>query len=149
MRRSPRPFRAGFVAQSSAIPASSTRRAGPSLADDPRHTAPRPWRIQTRGIVNDPKTRFRVLLVALWLTLSLAGVTLSWTTWSQLADTVDSGVRLAAQNDGLDVVFGALVDAETGERGFIITGKESYLTPLHEAETGFDEAFDKLMAIAS
>lgn len=99
--------------------------------------------------MNDLKARFHVPLIALWVTLSLAGVALSWTTWRRLADTVETGVRRAAMNDHLDGVFGALLNAETGERGFIITGKEAYLTPLHEAETSFGQKFEGLTALAA
>jgi signal transduction histidine kinase/DNA-binding response OmpR family regulator len=87
--------------------------------------------------------------VALWVTLSLAGVALSWETWRKLADTVDRGVLAAAQNDRLEGVFRALLNAETGERGFLVTGKESNLTPLYEAQTVLDGEFKSLAALAT
>ncbi len=99
--------------------------------------------------MKDLNSRFHVPLVALWVTLSLAGVAVSWMTWRELADSVELGVRRAAMNDRLDGAFGALLNAETGERGFVITGKESYLTPLHEAETGFAREFEELTALAA
>ncbi len=41
-------------------------------------------------------------------------------------------------------VLARLVDAETGERGFIITGDSSYLAPYHGAETDLSHAIDSL-----
>ena len=40
-----------------------------------------------------------------------------------------------------------LLDAETGQRGFILTLQDEYLEPYHQAVDGFEEAFDELRAL--
>lgn len=50
---------------------------------------------------------------------------------------VESSIRsIAARNDTLN----AVLDAETGQRGFVITGKEEFLEPYHRAQTRFSLA---------
>lgn len=44
-------------------------------------------------------------------------------------------------------VRGLLVDAETGVRGFLLTGEEAFLEPYEDALTGLDPALDRLEAL--
>jgi signal transduction histidine kinase/DNA-binding response OmpR family regulator len=83
-------------------------------------------------------------LVALWLSLSVAGVVLSAISWKQLSEQIDLAVREAEFNNALDAVFVAIQDAETGQRGYLITGTETYLAPYTNALATFDEKFGKL-----
>jgi signal transduction histidine kinase len=83
-------------------------------------------------------------LVALWLSLTVAGVVLSAITWKQLSDQVDIAVRQAEFNNALDAVFTAIQDAETGQRGFLITGNAAYLEPYTAAVAGFQAKFARL-----
>lgn len=46
--------------------------------------------------------------------------------------------------DALDEVLSTLKDAETGERGYLITGKEEYLEPYKIAQRTFEEKLDAL-----
>jgi len=45
---------------------------------------------------------------------------------------------------GLNNVLSTMKDAETGQRGFVITGQESYLEPYNEALTGIDEQIQRI-----
>ncbi|HEX8060102.1 MAG TPA: response regulator [Cyclobacteriaceae bacterium] len=45
---------------------------------------------------------------------------------------------------GLKEVNEALIDAETGQRGFVITGEEEFLSPYNDARTRVFAAFDKV-----
>ena len=51
--------------------------------------------------------------------------------------------------DQLDLVLTGLVDAETGERGFIITGQETYLEPYYQAIATIDPTINRARALAS
>lgn len=46
--------------------------------------------------------------------------------------------------DELRFLFSAAKDAETGQRGFIITGDESYLEPYQQASKSIEASFDRL-----
>ena len=94
------------------------------------------------------QTRLYGPLVALWITLSVAGVLMAWITWKQLATQVDLAVQRAEFNDALDGVFATVVDAETGQRGYIITGLPQYLEPYQGARTNFTERFNRLADLA-
>jgi PAS domain S-box-containing protein len=49
----------------------------------------------------------------------------------------------------LDEVATRLVDAETGQRGYLLTGDEIYLEPYHEAIKGLDQAMEQLKALTA
>jgi PAS domain S-box-containing protein len=49
----------------------------------------------------------------------------------------------------VDEVAGRLVDAETGQRGYLLTGDETYLEPYHEAIKGLDQAMEQVKALTA
>jgi two-component system, sensor histidine kinase and response regulator len=49
----------------------------------------------------------------------------------------------------LDVALRRLVDAETGQRGYLLTGEESYLTPYHNAEADVGRALGTLRRLTA
>jgi len=69
-------------------------------------------------------------VVVVWLTLSIGSVVVAMATWVQLS------AKLASARQAFDLevcaqqVLRLLVDCETGERGFVITGDENFLEPM-------------------
>lgn len=64
-------------------------------------------------------------------------------------DIASAGKRVVAtQNALLDInqLRSSILDAETGQRGYILTGLDSYLAPYNEAEARLDEQFARLRA---
>src|SRR4051794_29910659 len=55
-------------------------------------------------------------------------------------------VRRQVVLDHLQQMFSTLKDAETGQRGFLLTGNEQYLEPYHEA---ISHIHDELALLAS
>lgn len=49
------------------------------------------------------------------------------------ADRLDQADALMRSQDGLQQLVQGIVDAETGTRGFLLTGRQDYLQPYHEA----------------
>jgi PAS domain S-box-containing protein len=47
----------------------------------------------------------------------------------------------------IEIVFGKVTDAETGQRGYIITGNEDYLKPYHAAVATIDEDIKELRSV--
>ena len=81
----------------------------------------------------------RLLRWAPWLMGAVLGVSLGVAIWAYL---LDHGHQQAIEHDRSLIVtterlLSALKDVETGERGFVITGRESYLEPY---ESGFAAA---------
>jgi PAS domain S-box-containing protein len=54
-----------------------------------------------------------------------------------------------AVNAGLEGLLATLVDAETGERGFVITGRTGYLEPYDRARTTLSSEFAKLRTLVA
>ena len=48
-----------------------------------------------------------------------------------------------------DAVLESLINMETGERGYVITGKDASLEPLNNGKTAFKEHLDKIRALTS
>jgi len=86
--------------------------------------------------------------VALWLSLSIASAVIAALTWSDVARDVERAVRTAGFNDTLNRIYAAVVDAETGQRGFIITGNDSYLDPYRAATNTLNARFAELSRFA-
>lgn len=56
-------------------------------------------------------------------------------------ERVDNARQVVAE---LEHTLAILKDAETGQRGFLLTGRDSYLEPLHMAEARFNEGLGRL-----
>src|SRR5262245_45756952 len=82
-----------------------------------------------------PRTNNQVykVVVAVWLTLSVASVVLAAITWVQLSNKLAVARQAVAIREELDAVLGSLLEAETAQRGYTITGDEAFLTSLNEA----------------
>ncbi|HTL03682.1 MAG TPA: CHASE3 domain-containing protein [Vicinamibacterales bacterium] len=75
--------------------------------------------------------------LTVWLIFTLIVLTLStWLSYRSLADILRNDERVIVSQAllaELNATLSTLKDAETGQRGFLITGEESYLTPYNRA----------------
>jgi signal transduction histidine kinase/CheY-like chemotaxis protein len=83
-------------------------------------------------------------LVAVWLALSVVGVVVGLQVWHQLVDNLDKSDRATQLALTTEKIRAALADAESGERGYILTGDESYLTGLNRAESDYPALIERL-----
>ena len=97
----------------------TTRPSGRRTAGIAGKTLPLP----PRSMVGYATAVFAVLLIAL----------LSWASLQSRAANADLVTRTLELLQGLDRLQSTLVDAETGQRGFLLTGRESYLEPYANA----------------
>ncbi|MHC5543031.1 CHASE3 domain-containing protein, partial [Singulisphaera rosea] len=77
-------------------------------------------------------------------------IIVGWVSYSGTNRLIETGHRVARAHDvlqGIDGVIALLKDAETGQRGFVLTGKEQYLEPYNAATQAIDQAFDDLRKI--
>jgi signal transduction histidine kinase/CheY-like chemotaxis protein len=89
--------------------------------------------------------QFYKLVVAAWLTFSLGSVVLALVSWHQLSAQRVVGTRTMTSRDDLNGILKSLLDMETGERGYIITGNKNFLEPFIQAETNLPAQFDDLV----
>ena len=97
--------------------------------------------------MRQPGNQFYKTVVVVWITLSVASVVLAAITWWQLASRLAIARQAVAIREELDEVFKLLLDAETSERGYIITGDKKFLEPLTRSETNLPARFDHLMEL--
>jgi signal transduction histidine kinase/CheY-like chemotaxis protein len=93
------------------------------------------------------KKQFYKLVVVAWLTFSLGSVVLALASWWQLTMRLNYGRQVTMTRNELHAVYASLLDAETGERGYIITGDKNFLEPFNSALTNLPLHFDNLVAL--
>lgn len=100
-------------------------------------------------MVERPNNQIYRTVVVVWLTLSVASVVLATVTWGQLWSRLHAARTGVAIREDLHEILEILLDAETAERGFLISGDERFLGPLEESETGLPHRFDRLAGLVS
>jgi signal transduction histidine kinase/CheY-like chemotaxis protein len=99
-------------------------------------------------MVRQPNNQFYKTVVVVWLTLSVASVLLAALTWVQLSRSLAAAREAVSVREELDAVLKVLLDAETAQRGFTITGDERFLEPLNEGNTNLSPRFERLGELA-
>ena len=87
---------------------------------------------------------FAALTMGFALLIILVGA-IFWFSWLQDEETAAAGRLLRAQQS-LTRVFEQLLDAETGQRGYLLTGAASYLAPYELSVRNLDGDFHQLTA---
>jgi CHASE3 domain sensor protein len=99
-------------------------------------------------MTRDPNKQFYKTVVVVWLTLSAASVVLAAITWVQLSSKLAAASEAVAVQEDLDTILKLLLDAETSQRGFTITGDATFLDPLPAVSTNLPARFDHLIQIS-
>jgi signal transduction histidine kinase/CheY-like chemotaxis protein len=99
-------------------------------------------------MIRRPNNQIYRTVVLLWITLSVVSILLSAITWYQLREALRSSQEAVAIKDTVDDILKSLLDAETSERGFSLTGDDLFLEPLHKAETSLPHQFEQLGLLA-
>jgi signal transduction histidine kinase/CheY-like chemotaxis protein len=91
--------------------------------------------------------QFYKLVIIAWLTFSLGSVVLGLVSWHQLSARMNYGKQMTLTRDELHEVYISLLDLETGERGYVITGDKKFLEPFNAAETNLPAHFENLVSL--
>ena len=83
-----------------------------------------------------------------FLLLALIGV-VSYRSISQLSNTSYSVAHTHQVLEHIETLIGLMKDAETGQRGYVITGDENFLEPHVAALPKIDQTLDQLKALTS
>jgi PAS domain S-box-containing protein len=73
------------------------------------------------------------LLAGCALLILFGAIVLSWEDWKIFRGAMAEARHARSVLDSNETLLSALKDAETGERGFLITGDKAYLEPYHQA----------------
>lgn len=99
-------------------------------------------------MIRQPNNHVYRTVVLVWLTLSVASVLLAAVTWAQLSRKLTAAREAMTIQEDLDAIWKLLLAAETGQRGYVITGDEQFLEPLNEAEIESPLRFERLVDLA-
>ncbi len=77
---------------------------------------------------------------------ALALVFISETSYWQSSGTLDALGRMGTARLNIQSVLRYIVDAETGQRGYLLTGRKQYLQPYQEAREALGVSLDSLQA---
>ena len=78
-------------------------------------------------------TRLNTTMLAVVAVILIAIVGLSYREWTQYRRATDDANRTRMVNDSVGRLVSGLLDAETGQRGFLLTGEARYLEPYNRA----------------
>jgi len=92
--------------------------------------------------------RFFARLITIWIALSAGGIVLGVMLWGQLNAGLETMMENAKLRQQLDTVFSMLQDAETGQRGYLLTGDDAYLDPFYKAEAALSAQLDTLAGMS-
>ena len=95
-----------------------------------------------------PLSYFRRSVVAFPLAAlaALAMFVISEVSYREATDSLDSLGRRGAARVDINVVLKLLLDAESGERGYLLTSRAEYLDPYREAKATIRSALDRIEA---
>ena len=85
------------------------------------------------------RSRFSLIIILLVINIL---VPLGSTTW--VRESVDEYEALESQLQKIERLISAAKDGETGQRGFVLTGREDYLTPLFQGYAEVDHLLGSL-----
>src|SRR5690349_4780923 len=86
-------------------------------------------------------------VVILWISLSIASLILAIANWVQLHRRLKTSTDAVAIVDAADGIQKALLDVETAQRGFALTGDENFLEPFHKAEKVLPAQFNNFASM--
>src|SRR4051812_47094416 len=88
-----------------------------------------------------------------WLLFILIAIAAStWLSYYSLENILRNEGKVAFSQivmDELDATLSTVKDAETGQRGFLLTGDEAYLEPYNTAVTSITEHLGKLRSMTA
>ncbi len=99
-------------------------------------------------MLQQPNNLIYRTVVVVWLTLSVSSVVLATLTWVQLSHHLTAAKERVAMREELDAVLTILLEAQSAQRGFVITDDLSFLAPLIESKTNLAPRFTRLVELA-
>src|SRR6185369_646653 len=89
--------------------------------------------------------QFYKTVVVVWLALSVGSVLLVGTSWTKVPQRIAAVRQVQDIRNSLIDIRRSLNEAESGARGYVISGDRRFLAPLGIAETNIPAQFDELV----
>src|SRR6266567_1109024 len=85
--------------------------------------------------------------IGLLVVMIVVNAVLAYRATVELHDDAAEVARSHEVMSALEALFSEVQDAETGQRGYVITGDDEYLKPYHDASAVIDKRFQRLAAL--
>jgi signal transduction histidine kinase/FixJ family two-component response regulator len=92
--------------------------------------------------------QFYETVVVVWLTLSVASVVLAAANWARLSRQLNAASQAVAVRLEADSIFQLLLDAQSSQRGYVITEDPRFLVSLRASATNLPARFEHLASLA-
>src|SRR4030095_2636648 len=79
-----------------------------------------------------------------WLTITAVSIVMGTMAWSRLSLRVDASAKAGQLRESMNQLFSALQNAETSQRGFLLTGDEAYFETFLSADKNFPQLLNLL-----
>ncbi|MBU6409441.1 MAG: response regulator [Verrucomicrobia bacterium] len=86
-------------------------------------------------------------VVTIWLALSVGSAILAVVSWEQFMAREQQGRQLSEIRRELNQITASLLELDTGERGYVITGDTNFLAPFNNALTNLPPEFASLILL--
>ncbi len=83
--------------------------------------------------MSESRLAYRPMLVVFTGAMALTAMALNGVTWSRVKTSIEDVVAAQTERDRWESLLSTIKDAETGQRGYVITGDPSYLDPFESA----------------
>ena len=93
--------------------------------------------------------RFGLILLCLMVVFAIAAAVYSWRINQQLANDYAAVTHAYAVAGQVEALMNRVTDGETGERGYLITGREDYLEPYNTFTGTIDRMYTDLAALTA
>jgi signal transduction histidine kinase/CheY-like chemotaxis protein/CHASE3 domain sensor protein len=93
--------------------------------------------------------RLGAILLGLMVAFALGAAAYSWRINRQLARDYAAVTHAYEVADQVHALMGRATDGETGERGFLITGRENYLEPYNKFTGTIDQIYEYLVVLTA
>src|SRR5581483_6954096 len=91
--------------------------------------------------------QFYKSVVIIWLALSIVSVVLAAISWTRMPQRIAAVRQIQKIREALNETRHSLADAESGTRGYVISGDTNFLAPLNFAKTNLPVQFDQLVGL--
>ncbi|HEY3915674.1 MAG TPA: ATP-binding protein [Verrucomicrobiae bacterium] len=85
-------------------------------------------------------------IVVVWLTLSIASVVLATATWLRFSGKLNTATQTVAIRMNLEAIYNLLLQADSSEGAYVITGDPQFLKSLQASSDGLPPQFERLAA---
>jgi len=109
---------------------------------------PKTKNVMRKFLMRRPSGQIYETVVVVWLTLSVASVALATATWATLSRQLNAATQAVAIRLEVDSIFQVLLEAQSSQRGYVITGNPQYLESLRASAASLPRRFAHLNGLA-